>query len=138
MSFWGESRAYPNDDIPSDAFSRAYEYSKLSLRQPIAAGAPLDQGAGWQPIGPTNGGGQYSDVVASSPVAPYGPPSAPSVSCELTAKKQKKVSCSWNPGANSGAGAEYEQTDDGGPVFRQPRHIDHQNREHGPREDQLR
>jgi len=62
----------------------------------------------------TNGGGQYSDVVASSPVAPYGPPSAPSVSCELTGKKQKKVSCSWNPGANSGAGAEYEQTDDGG------------------------
>ena len=62
----------------------------------------------------TNGSGQYSDVVASSPVAPYGPPSAPSVSCELTGKKQKKVSCSWNPGANSGAGAEYEQTDDGG------------------------
>ena len=62
----------------------------------------------------TNGGGQYSDVVASSPVAPYGPPSAPSVSCELTGKKQKKVSCSWTPGGNNGAGTSYEQTDNGG------------------------
>ena len=61
-----------------------------------------------------NGGGQYSDVVASSPVAPYGPPSAPSVSCELGGKKQKHAVCSWSPGANNGAGTSYEQTDDGG------------------------
>lgn len=61
-----------------------------------------------------NGGGQYSSVVASSPVAPYGPPSAPSVSCELGGKKQKRAVCSWTPGANNGAGTSYEQSDDGG------------------------
>ena len=74
----------------------------------------LNDGQAYTVYARANGGGQYSDVVASSPVAPYGPPSAPSVSCELTGKKQKKVSCSWSPGANSGASAEYEQTDDGG------------------------
>ena len=61
-----------------------------------------------------NGGGQYSEVVASSPVAPYGPPSAPSVSCELGGKKQKHAVCSWTPGANNGAGTSYEQSDDAG------------------------
>ena len=74
----------------------------------------LTDGQAYTVYARTNGGGQYSDVVASSPVTPYGPPSAPSVSCELTGKKQKKVSCSWSPGANNGAGTEYEQTDDGG------------------------
>ena len=74
----------------------------------------LTDGQAYTVYARTNGGGQYSDVVASSPVAPYGPPSAPSVSCELTGKKQKKVSCSWSPGGNNGASAEYEQTDDGG------------------------
>ena len=74
----------------------------------------LNDGQAYTVYARANGGGQYSDVVASSPVAPYGPPSAPSVSCELTGKKQKKVSCSWSPGANNGASAEYEQTDDGG------------------------
>ena len=43
-----------------------------------------------------NGGGQYSEVVASSPVAPYGPPSAPSVSCSLDGTD--KVTCTWSPG----------------------------------------
>ena len=74
----------------------------------------LTDGQAYTVYARTNGGGQYSDVVASSPVTPYGPPSAPSVSCELTGKKQKKVSCSWSPGANNGASTEYEQTDDGG------------------------
>ena len=74
----------------------------------------LTDGRAYTVYARTNGGGQYSDVVASSPVAPYGPPSAPSVSCELTGKKQKKVSCAWSPGANNGASTEYEQTDDGG------------------------
>ena len=74
----------------------------------------LTDGRAYTVYARTNGGGQYSDVVASSPVAPYGPPSAPSVSCELTGKKQKKVSCSWTPGGNNGAGTSYEQTDDGG------------------------
>ena len=74
----------------------------------------LTDGQAYTVYARANGGGQYSDVVASSPVAPYGPPSAPSVSCELTGKKQRKVSCSWSPGANNGASAEYEQTDDGG------------------------
>ena len=74
----------------------------------------LTDGRAYTVYARTNGGGQYSDVVASSPVAPYGPPSAPSVNCELTGKKQKKVSCSWTPGGNNGAGTSYEQTDDGG------------------------
>ena len=74
----------------------------------------LTDGRAYTVYARTNGGGQYSDIVASSPVAPYGPPSAPSVSCELTGKKQKKVSCSWTPGGNNGAGTSYEQTDNGG------------------------
>ena len=74
----------------------------------------LTDGRAYTVYARANGGGQYSDVVASSPVAPYGPPSAPSVSCELTGKKQKKVSCSWTPGGNNGAGTSYEQTDNGG------------------------
>ena len=74
----------------------------------------LTNGQAYTVYARANGSGQYSDVVASSPVAPYGPPSAPSVSCELAGKKQRKVSCSWSPGANNGASAEYEQTDDGG------------------------
>ena len=74
----------------------------------------LTDGRAYTVYARANGGGQYSDVVASSPVAPYGPPSAPSVNCELTGKKQKKVSCSWTPGGNNGAGTSYEQTDDGG------------------------
>ena len=74
----------------------------------------LTDGQAYTVYARANGGGQYSDVVASSPVAPYGPPSAPSVSCELTGKKQKKVECSWTPGANNGAGTSYEQTEDGG------------------------
>ena len=74
----------------------------------------LTDGQAYTVYARANGGGQYSDVVASSPVAPYGPPSAPSVSCELTGKKQRKVECSWTPGANNGAGTSYEQTEDGG------------------------
>ena len=74
----------------------------------------LTDGRAYTVYARANGGGQYSDVVASSPVAPYGPPSAPSVNCELTGKKQKKVSCSWTPGGNNGAGTSYEQTDNGG------------------------
>ena len=74
----------------------------------------LTDGQAYTVYARANGGGQYSDVVASSPVAPYGPPSAPSVSCEPTGKKQKKVECSWTPGANNGAGTSYEQTENGG------------------------
>ncbi|WP_296498575.1 Ig-like domain-containing protein [uncultured Actinomyces sp.] len=74
----------------------------------------LTDGRAYTVYARVNGGGQYSDVVASSPVAPYGPPSAPSVSCELGGKKQKHAVCSWSPGANNGAGTSYEQTDDGG------------------------
>ncbi|WP_315583331.1 Ig-like domain-containing protein [Actinomyces viscosus] len=74
----------------------------------------LTDGRAYTVYARANGGGQYSDVVASSPVAPYGPPSAPSVSCELGGKKQRKAVCSWSPGANNGAGTSYEQSDDGG------------------------
>ncbi|WP_167147277.1 Ig-like domain-containing protein [Actinomyces sp. ZJ308] len=74
----------------------------------------LTDGRAYTVYARVNGGGQYSDVVASSPVAPYGPPSAPSVSCELGGKKQKRAVCSWTPGANNGAGTSYEQSDDGG------------------------
>ena len=74
----------------------------------------LTDGRAYTVYARANGGGQYSEVVASSPVAPYGPPSAPSVSCELGGKKQKHAVCSWTPGANNGAGTSYEQSDDAG------------------------
>lgn len=74
----------------------------------------LNDGRTYTVYARANGGGQYSEVVASSPVAPYGPPSAPSVSCELGGNKQKKAVCSWTPGANNGVGTSYEQSDDAG------------------------
>jgi photosystem II stability/assembly factor-like uncharacterized protein len=76
LSFWGESRAYPEADIPSDAFTRGYEYSKATLRRPLVevfagSGHPvaLGQGSGWQAIGPTNGGGRTL-TLAFDPVDP--------------------------------------------------------------------
>ncbi|MDC4233627.1 Ig-like domain-containing protein [Actinomyces sp. B33] len=42
----------------------------------------------------------YSQAVESSPVTPYGPPSAPSVSCSATSSSQ--VACTWTPGASGG------------------------------------
>ena len=74
----------------------------------------LTDGRAYTVYARTNGGGQYSEVVSSSPVAPYGPPSAPSVSCELGGKEQKHAVCSWTPSANNGAGTSYEQSDDAG------------------------
>jgi photosystem II stability/assembly factor-like uncharacterized protein len=80
LSFWGDSRAYPYDDISPDAFARGYEYSKTALRRPLSEafdlrGLPdawalaVNQGAGWQPIGPTNGGGRTL-TLAFDPVDP--------------------------------------------------------------------
>ena len=79
LSYWGDSRSYPALDIPNGAYSRAYEYSKTRLRPteaglPVSrlAGAVMDPAAsaeaaqmttGWQPLGPTNGGGRTLAVV---------------------------------------------------------------------------
>ncbi len=69
LNFWAQSRAYPADDIPPGAYTRAYEYSRANLRQPPAAGAAPPGGAAaavtqpvarrsWRAIGPLNGGGR--------------------------------------------------------------------------------
>ncbi|MHC4966837.1 MAG: WD40/YVTN/BNR-like repeat-containing protein, partial [Planctomycetota bacterium] len=63
LSHWGDSRAYPGDDIPAAAYMLAYDYSKAQLRPPQqetggGAGSALAPGPGWEPIGPVNGGGR--------------------------------------------------------------------------------
>ena len=74
LSFWGTSRAYPERDIPVDAYSRAYEHSRDTLRGPVrdvhgplgedGAPPPLSK---WRPLGPTNGGGRTL-AIAFDPV----------------------------------------------------------------------
>jgi len=49
-------RAYPNEDIPSDGYVRAFEYSKRNLRK-----APRD-GNQWEALGPQNIGGRTLDM----------------------------------------------------------------------------
>ncbi|MHC4350745.1 MAG: hypothetical protein ACYS15_19760 [Planctomycetota bacterium] len=64
LSYWGDSRAYPGSDIPAGAFTLAYDHSKAALQVPLRrpgdprAGSAIAPGAGWEPIGPTNGGGR--------------------------------------------------------------------------------
>lgn len=55
MQFWTERRAYPNDDILPDAYYRAYNLSKASLKK-------LNSNYQWQEIGPHNIGGRTLDV----------------------------------------------------------------------------
>ena len=77
LSDWGASRSYPGSDIPAAGFSRAYEYSVAELRRPLSetfgggehGELRLGQGSGWQPIGPTNGGGRTL-TIAFDPVDP--------------------------------------------------------------------
>ena len=59
LNHWGDSRAYPARDIPRGAWMRGYEHSRATLREPTGPAPALSiQGSGWQPIGPTNGGGR--------------------------------------------------------------------------------
>ena len=77
LSAWGASRSYPGRDIPAAGFSRGYEYSVAELRRPLAEAfghgsrgeLRRGQGAGWQPIGPTNGGGRTL-TIAFDPLDP--------------------------------------------------------------------
>lgn len=57
LNFWTRSRAYPNEDIPSDAYYKAYEYSKSNLSQQDKPLTYL-----FEQIGPHNIGGRTLDV----------------------------------------------------------------------------
>lgn len=63
MQWMTRIRAYPEQDVPSDKFFKAFEYSKENL-QAINQRESLDQ---WQSIGPNNIGGR-SLCVAIHPV----------------------------------------------------------------------
>ena len=55
LQFWNSARAYPNDDISSDAFFNAYEQKqeeRLNKTFKMVSSNP------WQPIGPHNTGGR--------------------------------------------------------------------------------
>lgn len=78
LRFWGESRAYPERDIPRGAYTRAYEHARADLRRPpgersrvSGPGDPLAPASftAWQPIGPRNGGGRTL-AVAFHPLDP--------------------------------------------------------------------
>lgn len=64
LSFWGDSRAYPAADIPSDGFYRGYE--KATSLPNVTQLNHLRKGGGgqdggplkWEAIGPLNGGGR--------------------------------------------------------------------------------
>lgn len=63
LSDWGDSRAYPFKSIPAGTYGREVERLRLTGR------SARGQGAGWQPLGPTNGGGRML-TVAFDPVDP--------------------------------------------------------------------
>ncbi len=57
LDFWTKSRAYPNDDIPSKAYYKAFEYSKSFLsKQNNLSNYSFEQ------LGPHNIGGRTLDV----------------------------------------------------------------------------
>jgi len=71
LSFWGDSRAYPNRKFPDGAYTAGWELAKTKLRGAQAAGATrtvapagpqsslrLQPQQRWKPVGPTNGGGR--------------------------------------------------------------------------------
>jgi photosystem II stability/assembly factor-like uncharacterized protein len=72
LSFWGDSRAYPERDIPPGAFARGWEYSK-ALRRPVDEVFDLPRGgdssrlrspeSGWQTLGPMNVGGRTLTIA---------------------------------------------------------------------------
>jgi photosystem II stability/assembly factor-like uncharacterized protein len=57
LNFWTRARAYPNDDIPPDAFYNAYSYSKTNL---LKENTPLAYN--FEQLGPHNIGGRTLDV----------------------------------------------------------------------------
>ena len=66
LNFWTRSRAYPNADIPPDAYYRAFETSKARFNE-APSGIVAD--SAWRPIGPLNVGGRMISV-AINPLNP--------------------------------------------------------------------
>ncbi len=63
LELWSFERAYPNDDIPSDAYTRAYEYSLSHFAKELKELNAADE---WKQIGPHNIGGR-TNAVAFNP-----------------------------------------------------------------------
>jgi len=57
LNFWTRSRAYPNEDIPSDAYYKAFEFSKTNLIQKEKL-----VNYNFEQLGPHNIGGRTLDV----------------------------------------------------------------------------
>jgi len=62
LNFWTLQRAYPNDDIPIDAYYKAYEENQTSLSKSSAM-------TEWKEIGPYNIGGRTISI-AMNPLNP--------------------------------------------------------------------
>lgn len=56
MDFWTRQRAYPNDDIPSDAYYKAFEKAKSNLYKNSDLVTP------WEEMGPHNIGGRTISI----------------------------------------------------------------------------
>ncbi len=73
LNFWGDSRAYPHRSIPESAYRRAVGSKGRLLRsaESSAPGTPLgiggvlrvNQGRGWEPLGPANCGGRTLNLA---------------------------------------------------------------------------
>src|SRR6266852_4974924 len=50
LDFWTRSRAYPETDIPSSAYFRAFQSARLAKEAPRSP----NSAAVWKPIGPLN------------------------------------------------------------------------------------
>ncbi|MBI3765576.1 MAG: hypothetical protein HY277_03625, partial [Ignavibacteriales bacterium] len=61
LDFWTRSRAYPEKDIPSEKYVKAYQYSKQHLKN----SRPTPQSSPWQFIGPTNLSGRTISVACN-------------------------------------------------------------------------
>lgn len=66
LDFWSRSRAYPNDDIPTDAYTRAYQAVAAERAHFGKGSRSTDR---WEPIGPLNLQGR-SLSVALNPLNP--------------------------------------------------------------------
>jgi len=61
LQFFNTSRAFPNNDIPEDAYTKGYEQYKANFQNDnmrTRSGKPAIQTAAWQNIGPNNIGGR--------------------------------------------------------------------------------
>lgn len=57
LNFWTRSRAYPNEDIPTNAYYKAYKYSKSNLAKRNNLNS-----YSFEQLGPHNIGGRTLDV----------------------------------------------------------------------------